>query len=234
MLETFILPAISFALSATMLPGPMQAYIVNTTLQHGWRKGIAIVFSPLLTDIPIIIVVVFLLGQLPPVFLQGIRLFGGLFLLFIAWGAWRQYQKGIRIETDANKPSSGHFGKILLTAVLMNWFSPGPYLFWTAINGPLLLQALDESPVHAVAFLVAFYGTFIIGLSSLVFLFHAMRRVNETTLGYIILLTIGLLVVFGTALIFDALGLSHLHPPLIVMFAVLTLIRWQIRRVQPA
>ncbi|MFN8375327.1 MAG: hypothetical protein U0694_20920 [Anaerolineae bacterium] len=54
---------------------------------------------------------------------------------------------------------------------MMNFLSPGPYLFWSLINGPLLIQALNTSPLHAIAFLLSFYGVFIALLAVMVLIF---------------------------------------------------------------
>jgi len=209
MFQQFILPAISFGVSATTVPGPLIAYLINTTLTQGWRKALLVVFSPLITDAPIIILMVFILGQMPDNILRLIQLGGGLLLYYIAWGAWKQYQAGITIDTEKAKTETDitqSWQRVLATGVMMNFLSPGPYLFWATVNGPLLVSALELSLGHALAFLVAFYGTFMLGLSGWIFLFHHLRRVNQRYLKAIILLTIALLLWFGTSLILSAVG----------------------------
>lgn len=204
MLTQFILPAMSFALSATVVPGPLIAYLVNTTLTQGWRKALFIVLSPLITDTPIIILMTFILGQLPSQILDAIRIGGGILLLWIAYSSWRQYQSGNLIpktETNADNKMSQSRRRILATGVMMNFLSPGPYLFWATVNGPLLIEALELSWGHAIVFLIAFYGTFMLGLSAWVFLFHQVSRINEKYLRYVVLLTIVLLIGFGISLI---------------------------------
>ncbi|MEL6526128.1 MAG: LysE family transporter, partial [Chloroflexota bacterium] len=94
MFETIILPSISLGLSATSIPGPLQAYLLNITLNYGWRRGLLVILSPLITDGPIIFVTVFVLQQIPEWAIQSIRAAGGLLLLWIAWGAWQQLQSG--------------------------------------------------------------------------------------------------------------------------------------------
>lgn len=222
MFQQFIVPAISFGLSAVSIPGPLQAYLINTTLTNGWRKGLLVVLSPLLTDAPIIILMTFLLGQLPESIINLIRIGGGILLLFIALGAWKQFRSGkaldFKHEDEALAVQSSR--RVLLTGLMMNFLSPGPYLFWGTVNGPLLLQALEISPIHALAFLLAFYGTFLGGLSLVVMLFHRARNINEAGLRYIILFTIILLLWFGTALIAEALGLSAYHAPVMIVVLI--------------
>ncbi len=219
MLQQFVLPAMSLGLSATTVPGPLTAYIVNTTLTQGWRKALLVVLAPLITDAPIIILMTFILGQMPSEILNIIRIGGGGLLLYIAYGAWQQYQSGIVLdsvdETSKNN-SVRSWQRVMMTGVMMNYLSPGPYLFWATVNGPLLLSALEISVGHAMVFLIAFYGTFLIGLSGWVFLFHKIGQANDRYLRIIILLTIGLLIWFGTSLIMSAIGLDSYHPFIVI------------------
>ena len=215
MLQQFVIPAMSFAFSATTVPGPLTAYIVNTTLTHGWRKALLVVIAPLLTDAPIIILMTFILGQMPPEVLNIIRIGGGGLLLYIAYGAWQQYQSDIvfdHVDESSKNDNIQSWQRVMMTGVMMNYLSPGPYLFWATVNGPLLISALEISVGHAIVFLMAFYGTFLVGLSGWVFLFHQIGQTNDRYLRIIILLTIGLLIWFGTSLIMSGIGLDSYHP----------------------
>ena len=229
MLTDFILPGISLALTATLLPGPLQAYILSVTLRYGWRRGMLVTFSPLITDAFIVPLVVFVLGQLPEVAIQVIRLAGGGLLLFIAWGAYQQLRAGGGFGPD---PSAAGVSKqetslwrVFIPALLMNTVSPGPWLFWATVNGPLLLAALEQSPWHALAFLVAFYGAFILSLNGLVYVFGRLGALGPNVTHKMIIFTIGLLVYFGTSLIAEALGWSAAQQWL-SLIVILGLVIW--------
>ena len=218
MLTQFVIPGISFGLSAVSIPGPLQAYLLNVTLTYGWRRGLLVVLAPLIVDTPVIIVTVFLLGQLPDWAIQGIRLAGGLLLLWIAWGAYQQFRSGAQFgpskgqHEDANAPpETVRSGQIMRMAIMMNALSPGPYLFWATVNGPLLIAALDQSLFHALVFMVSFYGTFLGGMTILVFIFDRLGRINERVTRGIIGFTVILLLGFGTRLIAEALGVLQWH-----------------------
>ena len=233
MLQSFILPAIGLGLSAALIPGPLLAYLFSTILTRGARLALLVVLAPLLTDAPIIVLMTFVLGQLPEAALQLIQVAGGCLLLSIAWGAGQQLQSDslLTLSPDAAASSSGAT-RVLLTAVLMNLLSPGPWLFWATVNGPLLLAALELSAGHALAFLLAFYGVFLGGLCSWIALFHRLRHVDARVLRSLLLAIALLLLWFGAGLITAALGASQLQ--LLLTAALLALERlrrtWMKRR----
>ena len=233
MISQFLLPALSFGLSAAVIPGPLIAYVVNTTLTQGWRAALLVVLAPLITDAPIIVLMTFLLGQLPDDVLKLIQIGGGALLLAIAWGARDQYQSGAATNLAADTPSRRAHSKrrVLMTGIAMNLLSPGPYLFWGSVNGPLLLRAIDVSAWHALAFLLVFYVTFLSGLGGWVLLFHHVGRARAATLRVVILATILLLLWFGIGLITEALGLAACHLPAFVtaLFGMISLEAWKRR-----
>ena len=227
MLQQFIIPAIGIGLSAGVLPGPLQAYLINVSLTHGFRKGIWVIFAPLIVDIPVAIIIVLILGQLPPEVINIIRVAGGLFLLWIAWGAWKQYQVDTSITVEEVPPASNL--RILATAVTMSFLSPGPYLFWGTVIGPKLVDGLSISLLYGIAYLVAFYGTFLSILAILVVVMSRLGQLDAAITRKILLFTIGLLVWFGTSLIAEGLGIVALQQQLGIIVIVGLIIWFGIR-----
>ncbi len=219
MIQAFVFPAVSFGLSAAVIPGPLIAYLVNTTLTQGWRKALLVVLAPLVTDAPIIILMTFILGQLPSEILRLIQVGGGLLLLSIAWGARTQYQSAaaLNLAMESDMAASHCWSRVLLTGVMMNFLSPGPYLFWASINGPLLVEALEISSMHAFAFLLAFYGTFLSGLCGWVLAFHYVRHISVRYLRFVIMATVLLLLWFAIGFITAAFALEAYQPPIVVI-----------------
>lgn len=214
MFSSIVLPAISLGLSATSIPGPLQAYLLNITLNYGWRRGLLVILSPLITDGPIIFITVFVLQQVPDWAIQLIRFGGGILLLWIAWGAWQQLKSGAQFTSNDTTVKKGTISpaKVLGTAAAMNVFSPGPYLFWSTVTGPLLLEALDISLWAGLAMLLGFYGTFLGGMAILVILFNRLGTIGTDVTRYILVITIGLLTWFATQLIVaDGLNLVWLY-----------------------
>ena len=152
-------------LSAAALPGPFQAFLLSEAVRHGWRRSLPLALSPLLSDGPIIVLVTLLLSQLPPIFLQGLKLVGGLFILYLAYGAARSFLT-FEAKLSTQAPHSG-----LVKGAVMNFLNPNPWLFWSLVGAPILLGAWRQSEGLGVWFLLSFYAVFILALSALILLF---------------------------------------------------------------
>lgn len=182
--------------------------MIHQTLLGGWRRGVPVVLSILISDPPIVTAILLLLNQLPENFTRWIGLAGGLFVLYMAWGAYRTLkhtpvdQNNAPITAQAAQNTAG---KAFLRGALMNLLSPGPYTFWTLALGPLLLDAFRQSPWHGVAFLAGFYSLFFSGMLGIVFLFHQARRLGPKVVQTLSLVSIVILVIFGLLLLRSAL-----------------------------
>ena len=180
-------------------------YIISTTLAYGWRRSIIIIFSPLLVDIPIVLVMVFLLGQLPDWAISLIQIAGGLYTLWLAYATWKSLQVGITFDTDSIQvPTTTR--DIMLRAFLMNALSPGPYIFWGTITGPILRDALDQSVLHGGVFIASFYITFLTMLAMWVLVFDRLRRVDPRFTRILLSVTVVVLAILGIWLIFEAIS----------------------------
>jgi threonine/homoserine/homoserine lactone efflux protein len=184
---------IAFGFSAAVQPGPLLTYIISQTLKNGWRRTLPAAFAPLVSDIPIAAVVLLILSQVPAWLVQALRLAGGLFLLYLAYGAYRTWR-----NFDANKPTpvqSG--GQSLLKAATVIWLNPNPYLGWSLVLGPMFLKGWRELPAHGIAILAGFYATMVISMIGVIILFAFARnlgaRINRIMIG----LTAIALAVFG-------------------------------------
>jgi threonine/homoserine/homoserine lactone efflux protein len=179
----YLIFGMTYAFACAVQPGPFLAYLIAQALAHGWRRTLPAAFAPLLSDGPVILLTLLLLTQMPVWLAPVLRLAGGCFLLYLAYGAcqvWRTY--------DPDGPadvSSGRQG--LVKAATVNLLNPGPYLGWSLVMGPLLLQGWRERPAHGIALLAGFYGVMVLSLAGIIILFATARglgpRVNRVLVG---------------------------------------------------
>ena len=188
---------LALGVSASAAPGPFQTYLVNQTLLSGWRKSITISFAPLIADIPIILITVFLLDQVPASIMDWISAAGGCFILYIAWKLWGQWQQYTDNPLDDHEPTTNNR---LMNGVLMNLLSPGPYAFWALVNGPILISALNKSWFHGLAFIIGFYGALVASFMAIALIFSYARKLGPRYVQALLLISIILLVVFGLML----------------------------------
>ncbi len=180
--------------SAGMTPGPLQVFLLTQTLQNGWRHAIWIIFSPLLSDGPIVALILLALQSASGGLLRAVSLVGGGFILYLAWGLWKQIRAGdfappvdaAHVPTEST-PAEAAAAVLavpitpwgaLRRAVAINALGPGPWLFWGTTMGPTVILAWQESPPSAIGFVVAFYGVFLGVMAIQVILFHQARRLG--------------------------------------------------------
>ena len=201
-------PALGFGFVAGVMPGPLQTFLFLQTLQRGARGGAWILPAPLLSDGPIIAACLLVLSQAGPGWLRGLSLAGGLFLLYLVRESWlsRHREEGA-VDEQLRDVAARHKGPALLArAALINTLSPGPWLFWGTVMGPMLIQLWRRSAGHGVVFLVAFYGTLIAMLIVQLLLFSYARRLGPKIARAGTWLGLALLVVFALLLILFGLG----------------------------
>jgi threonine/homoserine/homoserine lactone efflux protein len=191
-LLSFFLQGAAIGISAGASPGPLQALLLTETLSGGWKRGLPVTLAPLITDAPIILFALVLLNQVPPLFLQIVSLAGGILLLYLAWGNWKQVRTSDFLVPEKTRDSGG-----LKKAILMNWLSPHPYIFWTLVNGPILLSGLRQSTLHGGAFLLGFYGIFTGLMALMVVFFNQIRRLGSQVNRGLIIVSTAALVVFA-------------------------------------
>lgn len=183
----YLIQGIGFGFAAAAQPGPFQTYLISQALARGWRRTLIAAFAPLVSDAPVIAVCLFVLSRIPAWFERFLHIASGIFVLYLAFGAfkaWRHFASDLPQREVGNEKS-------LLYASLVNLLSPGPYLFWSLITGPILLAGWRESPALGVSFLLGFYAAFISSLIAIIVAFGVMSRfgrtINRTLLGFSVL-----------------------------------------------
>ncbi len=194
---SYLLLGAGFSFAAVVQPGPLQAWLMAQAVRNGWRRTLPAAFSPLLSDGPIIVIAVVVLSRIPGWLTAWLRAAGGIFVLYLAYGAyrsWRTFQ-----PKTAAAPSS------LLRATVVNFLNPNPWLSWSLVLGPLLVKAWRESPSHAAALLGGFYGVIVAGLSGMIVLFGMAGRWRPGFARTLIGISAAMLAAFGLYLLLSGL-----------------------------
>jgi len=190
----YIIAGATYAFAAAVQPGPFQAFLVARTVTQGWRSTLPASLAPLISDGPIILLVVLVLSRIPDSATQVLRLGGGLFLLYLAAGAcraWRTYR--LELASDARAAR-----RTVIAAAFVNLLNPNPYLSWSLVLGPLLLKGWSESPERALALLVGFYTTMVATLAGLILLFGRAGSLGPHVGRLLVGLSAVALAVFGS------------------------------------
>ncbi len=159
------------------VPGPFQAYLLSQTVKHGWRRTLPVALAPLVSDGPIIVLVLFVLSQLGQQTLGIIQTAGAFFIFYLAYGAYRAFRQARDNQARGETGSPSNHG--ILKGALMNLLNPAPYIFWSVVGGPILLRGFKDAGGGGVAFLIGFYGTLILGFGILIWLFGTVGQLGS-------------------------------------------------------
>jgi threonine/homoserine/homoserine lactone efflux protein len=168
----YLVQGIGYGFAAAVQPGPFQAYLISQTLSNGWRRTLPAALAPLISDGPIILLTLVVLSHLPVWFQRFLYMAGGLFILYLAYSAfaaWRHFGEVGVVTHSVSRQSA-------VRAAMMNALSPGPYLYWSLVTGPILLAGWRQAPVNGVGFLVSFYATIVLSLIAIIVVFGTARR----------------------------------------------------------
>ena len=121
MIHFFTIGAL-LGLSAGLAPGPLLTLVISETIMHDIRAGIKVALAPLITDLPIVVLTVFILSRLSEfnTVLGIISLVGGVLVMVMGINGIKT--KGLDVKIEQSKPRS------LLKGTLVNVLSGGKRL----------------------------------------------------------------------------------------------------------
>ncbi len=163
------------------MPGPLQFFMLSQTLRVGWRRALPAALAPLISDGPIMLLFMLVLSHTPDWFLDALRIVGGLFILYLAWGAIQAYRA---INQAAELPQEGA-RQSFLKASTMNLFNPNVYIFWATIGAPFVLDGLTHSTWGGLSFIVGMYGTMIPAMALIILLFGLGGELKPSVRRYV-------------------------------------------------
>jgi len=147
----FLTTGTVLGLSAGIAPGPLLALVISETLRHGMKAGVKVALVPIISDLPIVALTLYILTKLSAfhIILGTISFLGGFVLLYMGYESL--VTRGVNLSFRELNPDSFRKG------ILVNVLNPHPYLFWVSIGGPSTIKAWDQSAFAAVAFIGSFY-----------------------------------------------------------------------------
>ena len=170
----YIAQGIGFGFAAAVQSGPFQTYIISQSLTKGWRKALPAALAPLVSDGPIVALCLLVLSQIPMWFQRFLYIAGGLFVLYLAYGAYKAWK-----NFDSNLPANATgISQSIWKAALTNALNPNPYIYWSLVTGPILMRGWRETPIHGVGFLAGFYVTLVSMLGLIIVLFGLARELG--------------------------------------------------------
>ena len=198
----FLISGVLFGAAAGVSPGPLLTLVISETLRHGRREGVIVASAPLVTDVPIVCISVFVLAKLLnfSLILGIISLSGAAFIGYLAFESLTI--KGIELNLGRVKAES------LKRGILTNLLSPHPYLFWITIGAPFVLKAYSTNVLAAVFFLMGFY-LFLVGSKIVIALIVDKYKsfLKSNTYVYLVRIFGLILLVFAALFIKDGLTL---------------------------
>lgn len=199
---TALSAALVYGLTGGLAPGPLMTLVIAQTLRHGAKEGIKTALAPLITDGPMIAVLLVFLGRIAAIrpLLGGIAIAGVAYLLYLAWESWNAPPPAATETREA--PRS------LVRGALVNLLNPSPYLFWLTAGTPMLVKAWRHSALAAALFIAIF---FVCLVGSKIVLATILARSRDHILGRgyrsIMRVLALLLVVFAAIVARDAIAL---------------------------
>jgi threonine/homoserine/homoserine lactone efflux protein len=145
--------------------------VISQALVSGWRRTLPAALAPVLSDIPVVAIVLLVLTQVPALFVSVLQVVGGLFVLVLAGRALLS----LRVSAQLTPAPVTEAHRTVLRAAAVNLLNPNPYIAWALILGPLVLRAWQEAAAHGLAFVGAFYTT-IVGMTGVIIVVFATMR----------------------------------------------------------
>lgn len=197
-MNEYLLQGLALGFSGGLAPGPLLALVLSATLRGGFRHGLLVSIAPLLTDLPIVLLALTVVSQLPNTALRVLSLAGAAVLVFHGSSTIRDARRTRFSELSAVAAGSMSSTRTLRQGIMVNFLNPNPWMFWISIGAPLTRSAWLDAPHYVVAFLVPFYVLLVGGKVLLAGAVHAGRsRISDR--GYTGLLVFTGLLQFGLA-----------------------------------
>ena len=200
----FMIVGILLGVSAGFSPGPLLALVLSQTIKHNRKEGIKVAISPLITDLPIILIAVLIFNRLSEfdLILAIISFIGGIYVAYLGVESLRI--KGLNIDVQDSKSDS------IKKGVIANILSPSPYLFWATVGTPIIFKALKINLISSILFLISFY-ILLIGSKVMIAIVIAKTKIFINQKTYVVVMRILGIVLLAFSLMFFFDGIKYLQ-----------------------
>ena len=182
-----------FALAAALQPGPLQAFLFSSVTRQGWKKTLPAALAPVLSDGPIALIVLVILNRLPQIMTVTLQLGGGVLLLYFAYRSYKQW----KTTGDQENLEQSSIPRTMFQAALVNLLNPNPYLGWSLVLGPAVMNAWEQSTSSAITLIAAFYITIVTATMGIIILFGLTGFLSTKRRRWLILLSALILAILG-------------------------------------
>ncbi len=172
------------SLVVVLIPGTGVIYTISTGLFGGWKKSIAAAFGCTLGIVPHLLASILGLSaimHMSSMAFQILKYAGGFYLLYLAWGMWKETGAISLSKTEENNNNM----KIAIRGFLINILNPKLSIFFLAflpmfVQPGAILAPILQLLLLSVIFMGLTFGVFILyGISA-----HGVSSyiVNSTTI----------------------------------------------------
>jgi threonine/homoserine/homoserine lactone efflux protein len=186
-----------FAFAAAIQPGPLQAYFLSSVAQRGWRRTLPASFAPMISDGPIALLVLLVINHITETMIGVLQAAGGIFLIYLAWASYKQWKN----QTITRPETNGSVPRTLLQAAIVNILNPNPYLGWSLVLGPAVLEAWHQNPTNAIVLIVSFYATMVGAQAGIILLFGTTHFLGSNGRRILIFVSAVMLLALGIYLL---------------------------------
>lgn len=201
-MEYYLSFGLVMGLTSGLAPGPLLTLVITESLQYGVRSGIKVALAPVISDAPIIILMLFLVDQLTGfTSIAGLlSLLGSCYIFYLAYDTARlKLPSHQQLEEQSRSLAKG---------VLANVLNPHPYLFWLTVGAPTIIKSASVGVIVPVVFMAGFYIPLVGSKVVLAVLVGKHRDLlSGTAYGRVMRVLAVLLAVFAALLLWDGLKL---------------------------
>lgn len=198
----FIFQTFIISLSGVMAPGPLTAVTVSQGNKSP-HAGTFIAFGHGIVEIPLIVLIFLGFGKFIeyPYLKQGISFLGGILLLLMAIGIFRNLN---RTEETTNKSYPNHS---IFAGMLLSISNPYFLIWWATVGMTLIIRANNFGITGFMIFALVHWSCDLVWLYFLSFLsFNGSKFFGKTFQKIIFIICGVFLAFFGSKFIFDGIN----------------------------